>query len=85
MEITKIRMQMQATLPIEQRMNTLQVVKSLGIRGMYTGTPATLCRDVPFSILFFPAYANVKKALSNEKGYYYIIKLNILIQNNLFI
>eukprot|EP01042_Synura_sphagnicola_P002111 gene2111-2520_t len=27
---------------------------------MYTGTPATLLRDVPFSLLFFPGYANLK-------------------------
>ena len=35
---------------------------------MYTGTPATLCRDVPFSVLFFPAYANAKKALADDRG-----------------
>jgi len=68
MEITKIRMQMQATLPAEQRMGLGQIVRTLGVRGMYTGTLATLSRDVPFSVLFFPGYANVKAMLADEKG-----------------
>lgn len=68
MEITKIRMQMQATLPLEERVTLVQLVRQLGIRGLYTGTIATLARDIPFSILFFPAYANAKKALADEKG-----------------
>eukprot|EP01036_Dinobryon_divergens_P027510 gene27510-36299_t len=60
MEITKIRMQMQALLPAAERQNLIQVVRSLGLRGMYSGTLATLSRDVPFSLLFFPGYANLK-------------------------
>lgn len=68
MEIIKIRMQMQATLPLEQRQTTIEVVKSLGLRGVYTGTLATLSRDVPFSILFFPLYANLKKAFADKNG-----------------
>jgi hypothetical protein len=68
MEITKIRMQMQATLPAAERKTTIEVVKSLGVRGMYSGTLATLARDVPFSLLFFPGYANLKTLLADEKG-----------------
>jgi len=68
MELIKIRMQMQALLPPAERQTTMQVVKGLGIKGMYTGTMATLARDVPFSILFFPAYANIKKKLADENG-----------------
>ena len=68
MEITKIRLQMQATLPEAQRQSTLEVVKSLGIRGMYTGTAATLARDVPYSILFFPGYSNLRKVFEDENG-----------------
>lgn len=68
MEITKIRMQMQATLPPEQRSTTVQVVRQMGIKGLYTGTLATLTRDVPFSILFFPAYANLKSYLAYKEG-----------------
>lgn len=68
MEITKIRMQMQALLPVEQRRSAVQVVKDLGIRGMYSGTLATLSRDVPFSLVFFPLYANLKAQLADDKG-----------------
>jgi solute carrier family 25 aspartate/glutamate transporter 12/13 len=68
MEITKIRMQMQATLPLAERQSTVQVVQTLGIRGMYQGTAATLTRDVPFSVLFFPSYANLKKAFADHRG-----------------
>eukprot|EP01031_Cornospumella_fuschlensis_P033175 gene33175-40137_t len=68
MEIVKIRMQTQMLLPPEERMGTMQVVRGMGIKGMYSGTLATLVRDVPFSLLFFPGYANLKKLLADEKG-----------------
>ena len=32
------------------------MVKEMGIRGMYTGTVATGMRDVPFSIVYFSLY-----------------------------
>ena len=68
MEITKIRMQMQALLPPAERQSTIEVVKAMGIKGLYTGSMATLSRDIPFSVLFFPGYANLKKLLANEDG-----------------
>lgn len=68
MEITKIRMQMQALLPPAERQTTLQLIKSMGLKGLYTGTMATLSRDVPFSFLFFPGYANLKKLLADSNG-----------------
>lgn len=68
MEITKIRLQMQSTLPPEQRVGTMGVVKQLGLRGMYQGSQATILRDVPFSFMFFPAYSNLKNAFAREDG-----------------
>jgi len=68
MEITKIRMQMQALLPVAERQTTVEVIRSLGIRGLYTGSMATLARDIPYSIIFFPGYANLKKYLANKDG-----------------
>jgi solute carrier family 25 aspartate/glutamate transporter 12/13 len=68
MEIVKIRCQMQALLPVEQRQTTMEVVQGLGIKGMYQGTLATLSRDIPFSLIFFPLYANLKKAFADSKG-----------------
>lgn len=40
MEIVKIRMQLGN--------NLTQILSDLGFRGLYKGTAATLCRDVPF-------------------------------------
>lgn len=34
---------------------------------MYSGTLATLSRDVPYSIVFFPLYANIKAAFADKK------------------
>lgn len=65
MEIVKIRMQVQGNNP-KKRMSTAQVVKNLGITGLYRGSSATLLRDVPFSALFFPLYANLKHLIGNE-------------------
>jgi solute carrier family 25 aspartate/glutamate transporter 12/13 len=68
MEIVKIRMQMQALLPAAERQSTVEVVKNLGIKGMYRGTFATLSRDVPYSILFFPGYAHLKGMFADKDG-----------------
>eukprot|EP00049_Salpingoeca_infusionum_P014495 m.271700 g.271700 ORF g.271700 m.271700 type:complete len:295 (+) comp15683_c18_seq4:183-1067(+) len=68
MELVKIQMQMQNKLPVNERQTTMQVVRSLGFRGLYSGGVATLCRDVPFSFMFFPLYANLKKAFSEPDG-----------------
>lgn len=35
---------------------------------MYQGTLATLARDVPYSLIFFPLYANIKALLADSKG-----------------
>ncbi len=59
---------MQALLPPAERMTAIQVVKQMGLKGLYTGTAATLSRDVPFSLLYFPGYANLKALLADERG-----------------
>lgn len=68
MEIVKIRMQMQALLPAAERQGTIDVIKGLGLKGLYQGTAATLSRDVPFSVLFFPGYANLKALMADKDG-----------------
>lgn len=67
MEITKIRMQIQAQLPAEQRTGLGQVVKELGIKGLYKGSTITLLRDVPYSMIFFPLNANLKTLFSKNE------------------
>jgi hypothetical protein len=66
MEITKIQMQLATR---EQGAATLLgVVRRLGLRGLYRGSVATLCRDVPFSIMFFQTFASLKSFLSRNSN-----------------
>lgn len=69
LEIVKIRLQMQGNtknltkpgeIPIKH-MSASQIVRQLGLRGLYKGASACLLRDVPFSAIYFPTYANLKK------------------------
>ncbi|KAF9095099.1 hypothetical protein BGX29_009162 [Mortierella sp. GBA35] len=71
MEIVKIQMQVagaQKLAPGEQRPTAMGIVRSLGLRGLYRGTPATLMRDVPFSILFFPLNSYLKLQGADKDG-----------------
>lgn len=49
MEAVKIQMQTSTGL------TPVQILKELGVCGLYRGTAATLLRDIPFSMLFFTA------------------------------
>lgn len=41
-------------------------VKRLKLRGLYRYTSATLLRDVPFSLIFFPLYSHLKDTFTPE-------------------
>ncbi|KAL0478300.1 mitochondrial substrate carrier family protein X [Acrasis kona] len=45
----------------------VQVIKSLGIRGLYRGSHITLMRDVPYGLMFFTLYADIKHRLRNKE------------------
>ncbi|TMW58179.1 hypothetical protein Poli38472_011767 [Pythium oligandrum] len=67
-EIVKIRLQTQAALPAAERMTAAQVVQHLGIRGLYKGAGVCLMRDIPYAVIFFPTYANLKDAFVDSEG-----------------
>lgn len=68
MEITKIRKQLQSTLPVEQRKTTIGIVKELGLSGLYHGSAATLLRDIPFSMIYFSLFSKFKEMQKKEDG-----------------
>ena len=61
LQVTKLRIQLHmAANPTSAVPSALGMARSLGIRGLYQGLPLTLSRDVPYCLIFFPMYANVK-------------------------
>ena len=42
------------------------IVRNLGLVGLYKGASACLLRDVPFSAIYFPTYAHLKRDLFGE-------------------
>ena len=44
---------------------TAGATSALGkVKGIYTGFSATLLRDIPFSMLYFPAYAIIREQMA---------------------
>lgn len=64
MEIVKLRMQLAGESGAPK--SAAVIVRELGARGLYKGTAATWLRDVPFSIVFFPLFANLKTAFNGN-------------------
>lgn len=69
LEIVKIRLQVAGEIVGSAKVSAISVVKELGFLGLYKGSRACFLRDIPFSAIYFPAYAHVKKALADENGY----------------
>lgn len=71
LEVSKIRLQTQGEYVRQLReqgkiinpKSALEVVRELGLKGLYRGAPACLLRDIPFSSIYFPTYANIKKGI----------------------
>nr|XP_055211733.1 mitochondrial glutamate carrier 1 isoform X1 [Gorilla gorilla gorilla]XP_055211734.1 mitochondrial glutamate carrier 1 isoform X1 [Gorilla gorilla gorilla]XP_055211736.1 mitochondrial glutamate carrier 1 isoform X1 [Gorilla gorilla gorilla]XP_055211737.1 mitochondrial glutamate carrier 1 isoform X1 [Gorilla gorilla gorilla]XP_055211738.1 mitochondrial glutamate carrier 1 isoform X1 [Gorilla gorilla gorilla]XP_055211739.1 mitochondrial glutamate carrier 1 isoform X1 [Gorilla gorilla gorilla] len=54
---------------------TRDLLRSRGIAGLYKGLGATLLRDVPFSVVYFPLFANLNqlgRPASEEKSPFYV-------------
>lgn len=69
LEIVKIRLQVAGEIANSTRLSAWSVVKELGFFGLYKGSKACFLRDIPFSAIYFPAYAHVKAKLADENGY----------------
>jgi len=63
LEIVKIRMQ------LDKSATLAATCREVGIRKLYTGASACLLRDIPFSAIYFPAYANLKAYYSDADGH----------------
>ncbi|UYV79236.1 LDHB [Cordylochernes scorpioides] len=46
----------------------LNLVRTRGIMGLYRGVGATMCRDVSFSVVYFPLFANLNSLGPRKKG-----------------
>eukprot|EP01133_Synstelium_polycarpum_P019215 gene19215-23023_t len=65
MEIVKIRMQIGGEGGKKTSLG--EVVRELGVRGLYKGTAATLLRDVPFSMIYFSMYGRIKSHFTDAQ------------------
>jgi len=69
LEIIKIRLQVQGEalrkglITEAEKQGAMNIMKELGIGGLYKGASACLLRDIPFSAIYFPVYAKMKKQL----------------------
>ncbi|KAE9413049.1 hypothetical protein Angca_010087, partial [Angiostrongylus cantonensis] len=68
LEIVKIRLQVAGEIQSASRVGVVTVLKELGFLGLYKGARACFLRDIPFSAIYFPAYAHAKLSTSDEDG-----------------
>lgn len=69
LEIVKIRLQMQgemARVSGNPPIGAMHIIRQLGLVGLYKGAAACLCRDIPFSAIYFTAYSHLKKDTFGE-------------------
>ncbi len=66
----KIRLQTQgatAAAASQPAKGAVTIIRELGIRGLYSGAPVTMLRDVPYSFIFFPVYSNLRNVFLDKK------------------
>ena len=54
------------TLIIEIRKSLKIFIQQNGYAGLWTGIVPTLCRDVPFSAIYWMSYENIKEYFGSE-------------------
>lgn len=68
LEIVKIRLQVMGELPPHMRKTAIQIIQELGFTGLYKGASACFLRDIPFSAIYFPTYAALKRRFADDAG-----------------
>jgi solute carrier family 25 aspartate/glutamate transporter 12/13 len=73
LEIVKIRLQVMGAQAANLGANAvkpsaLNIVKELGLKGLYKGAGACFLRDIPFSGMYFPCYAAAKEYFADVHG-----------------
>jgi len=68
LEIVKIRLQVAGEITQGPKINVFTILKDLGFLGLYKGAKACFLRDIPFSMIYFPAYSHAKLATCDERG-----------------
>jgi solute carrier family 25 aspartate/glutamate transporter 12/13 len=68
LEIVKIRLQVAGEIAGGSKVRAWHVVRDLGFFGLYKGSRACFLRDIPFSAIYFPAYAHLKASMADENG-----------------
>jgi solute carrier family 25 (mitochondrial aspartate/glutamate transporter), member 12/13 len=68
LEIVKIRLQVMGELPPAMRKTAIQIIQELGFTGLYKGASACFLRDIPFSAIYFPTYAGLKRRFADDEG-----------------
>ena len=69
LEIVKIRLQVAGEVASAHKVGAISVIKELGIFGLYKGSRACFLRDIPFSMIYFTAYAHMKQLTCADEGY----------------
>lgn len=69
LEIVKIRLQVAGEIQTGPRVSAISVMRDLGFFGLYKGARACFLRDIPFSGIYFPAYAHLKAKFADEHGH----------------
>lgn len=64
MEVMKIRLQM-----VDGSSSPLAVAKELGFRGLFNGITVTWMRDIPYNVIFFMTYIQLKRMLTSPNGH----------------
>ena len=67
MELLMIKLQVQNTAAAKPK-SMIHLIRELGLPGLYQGAPATLLRDVPFSMVFFPMRTILEERFADENG-----------------